>query len=191
MARLADLAVWREREAFEEKQNRALVLLRKKDAKIRELGEAVAVAVAKRRSSISSRQRAAAVDERAAPAEAGGVRPGGAGGGGSGGGGRGGEGRRTRRTRENGDTAASAAVVESLEECVEEQAEQIEALLQEVKEWGSDVGRSKLRTGWVGISTYSIVSRSSVKLVPFFEPQTVEVCAARGGGETVANVVLQ
>lgn len=114
MARLADLAVWREREAFEEKQNRALALLRKKDAKIKELGEAVA----RRRS--TGRQRAAA-DGRVAAA-AGPGRAAADGGGGGGGGGRGGE---------NGENAA--AVVERLEECVEEQADQIEALLQEVR----------------------------------------------------------
>ncbi|CAM9877343.1 unnamed protein product, partial [Laminaria digitata] len=42
VARLADLAVWREREAFEEKTRRALVLLRRKDSKIRALGEVAA-----------------------------------------------------------------------------------------------------------------------------------------------------
>lgn len=126
VARLTDLAVWREREAFEEKKNRALVLLRKKDAKIRELGEAVA------RHNNISRQRA--VDGRsAAAAAAGAIRPGGAGavggrcGGGGGGGGAG------RGNREPDDTATAAAVVERLERCVEEQADQIEALLEEVK----------------------------------------------------------
>lgn len=118
VARLTDLAVWREREAFEEKQGRALVLLRKKDAKIRELGEAVA------RHNNISRQRA--VDGRST-ATAGLVRPGGAGavGGKYGGGG-------GRGNRESDNNAATAAVVQRLETCVEEQANQIEALLEEV-----------------------------------------------------------
>ncbi|CAM9470127.1 unnamed protein product, partial [Choristocarpus tenellus] len=41
VARLADLAVRREREAFEDKSKRVLVLMRRKENKIRELGEAL------------------------------------------------------------------------------------------------------------------------------------------------------
>lgn len=127
VARLADLAVWREREAFEEKQNRALALLRKKDAKIRELSEAVA----RRRN--ASRQRAAADGRETATAAAGVVRLGTAGAGGGGGGGEGGR-------RKDGDNAAAA--VERLEQCVEEQADQIEALLREARRglWEVRVG---------------------------------------------------
>lgn len=132
VARLTDLAVWREREAFEEKQSRALVLLRKKDAKIRELGEAVA------RHNNISRQRAE--DARlSAAAEASSVRPGGSGAGDGrrgGGGGRGGV-TAGRENRGFDDTAASAAaVVQRLEGCVEDQANQIEALLEEVMRLG-------------------------------------------------------
>lgn len=125
VARLTDLAVWREREAFEEKQGRALVLLRKKDAKIRELGEAAA-----RHNNNISRQRAA--DGRSKAAVAAVARSGGTGvtGGRYGGGG-------GRGNRECDNTAATpAAVVQRLEECVEEQADQIEALLEEVMKRG-------------------------------------------------------
>ncbi|CAM9271828.1 unnamed protein product, partial [Scytosiphon promiscuus] len=120
VARLTDLAVWREREAFEEKKDRALVLLRKKDVKIRELGEALA----KRNASIS-RQRV--LDEKSAAMARGGDASA-----------RGGRGRRIgggdgRRAAEEDDTAdAGAVVAERLEKCIEEQADQIEALLEEV-----------------------------------------------------------
>lgn len=113
VARLTDLAVWREREAFEEKNNRALVLLRKKDAKIRELGEVVA----KRNN--SARQRAALGKSTAAA----GVGDCDAGGGGA-------------NSKMKNNTSATAGVVEMLEERVEEQADQIEALLQEVNASG-------------------------------------------------------
>lgn len=135
VARLTDLAVWREREAFEEKQNRALVLLRKKDAKIRELGDAVA-----KHNNISRQRAADGRSSAAAAAAARSVRPGGAGAVGGrygGGGGRGGG--ASRGDIEADDTAATTAVVQRLESCVEEQADQIEALLQEVMKWGQVV----------------------------------------------------
>lgn len=133
VARLTDLAVWREREAFEEKTDRALVLLRKKDAKIRELGEALA----KRNASIG-RQRAANEKSSAAAAAAApaGARDVGVYGGRRGDGG-------SRSVSRNGTAAdGGAVVVARLEKCVEEQADQIEALLDEVTgsnraTWGS------------------------------------------------------
>lgn len=100
VARLADLAVWREREAFEEKTKRALSLLRKKDTKIRELGEAVA-----RRKKPSDGKSAAAGRPDALD--------------------RGGGGGHESR-------GEGPSVVKRMEERVEDQAEQIEALLEEV-----------------------------------------------------------
>lgn len=144
VARLTDLAVWREREAFEEKQNRALALLRKKDAKIRELGEVIAK---KRGGNAGGRQGASGGRSGAAAAAARGAGAGGASGGRGGGGGRGREGAR------GGE--GSAAVVERLEDCVEEQAEQIEALVEEVRLGPGDLGRPstnmKKRTRFVAL----------------------------------------
>lgn len=97
VARLTDLAMWRERETFEDKMRRALVLLRKKDAKIRKLGDALV------------RQRGPAHGES--------VR------------------NDTRDASRDGDGATKedkASVIKRLEACVEEQAEKIEALLEEV-----------------------------------------------------------
>eukprot|EP00903_Cladosiphon_okamuranus_P006177 g6074.t1 len=125
VARLADLAVWKEREAFEEKQNRALALLRRKDAKIRELGEAAA-----RRRNASRQRSAEDGKENTAATEAGVVHLGGGGGGGGGVGGR----------RAGDDNAAT--VVKRLEERAEEQADQIEALLQEVVRLRSTPGNA-------------------------------------------------
>lgn len=125
IARLADLAVWREREAFEEKTRRALVLLRKKDAKIRELEEAV-----------TRRRTAGAVDGRSTTggsrdhlnrSRIGGVSA-------VGGGRSGGNGAALASGGSNvvlGDVKSDMTT--GLEGCVRGQAEQIEALVEEVK----------------------------------------------------------
>lgn len=111
VARLTDLAVWREREAFEEKTRRALALLRKKDIKIRELGEAAS----RRRTNVH--ERSAAGGRESGDRESGGGRVGGC-------------------VRPCGKivNVNNKGDVLGLEECVREQAEQIEALLEEVSE---------------------------------------------------------
>lgn len=101
--------VWREREAFEEKTRRALVLLRRKDAKIRALGEAAA-------------RRKLKVDARLAV------------GGGNGGNGGGGERGRDGRGNDGGEDEHS--VVVRLEQCVQEREGQIDILLEEVSQMG-------------------------------------------------------
>lgn len=115
VARLADLAVWREREAFEEKTRRALVLLRRKDAKIRALGEAAA----RRRLKVDARS---AAGEECSGGGGGGSKEDGGGGGGGGAGGDGG-----------GD---ENSVVARLERCLQEREGQIDILLEEVSGMG-------------------------------------------------------
>lgn len=117
---MTDLAVSREREAFEEKTGRALALLRKKDAKIRELGEAV------------GRRRKPAQVVRGGAGGRGGGRGDAVDGNGPGGG--------VDTARVSGGAfdggGNESRAVRRLEEYVEEQSEQIEALLAEVrKRW--------------------------------------------------------
>lgn len=111
VARLTDLAVWREREGFEAKTRRALVLLRKKDAKIRELVEAAV-----------RRRRKVGVPPEASDTP-------------------GAEVQARTEDGDGGDgidcNADDSSVVERLEKCVAEKAEQIEALLEEVEYTGS------------------------------------------------------
>ena len=101
VARLTDLAVSKEREAFEEKIRRALFLLRKKDAKIRELGDDLA----SRRRPVRERS------VRGAGRGAGGEDPGGG---------------------DDDFEEEKASFIKRLEACVANQAEQIEALVEEV-----------------------------------------------------------
>lgn len=88
VVRLTDLAMRRERERFEDKMKRALVLLGKKDAKISKLGDTLV------------RQQGPVHDES------------------------------IESDTSNGYTKDS--VIKRLEVCVEDQAEKIEALLEEV-----------------------------------------------------------
>lgn len=113
--------MWREREAFEEKTRRALALLRKKDTKIRELGEV-----------LSRRRNAGGLHGRSAKGDGQSERDGSAGrscaeasrNGSIG----------TGRASGAGDLSADVAsdVATRLEGRVQEQEEQIEALLEEV-----------------------------------------------------------
>lgn len=124
MARLTDLAVWREREAFEEKTRRALALLRRKDAKIRELGDVVArrrhVAGGAHRASAKGGERNERGDSTGrscadTSGSHGDYTPG-----------------RAKGIVGNENAKAAPGVVKRLEQCVREQEEQIEALVEEV-----------------------------------------------------------
>lgn len=124
---MTDLAVSREREAFEEKTGRALALLRKKDAKIRELGDAV------------GRRRKPAQGVQDGAGGRGGGRGDAVDGNGAGGG--------VDTARVSGGAVDGGGnesrAVRRLEEYVEEQSEQIEALLAEVRKRRAGGG------GWV------------------------------------------